>query len=84
MLNHGKLCKTISKYIKKKVIALVWEYIVLNLFFWHSYPRKLSNSAKRTSSAQYIPHTSSITYSTVHYGDASCHLLPKHRSYIFS
>ena len=36
----------------KKIIALVWEYIVLNSFF----------SAKRTCSTRCIPHTSAITY----------------------
>ena len=54
MLNHGKLCKTIKVYYKK-VIALVWENIVLNSFFWRTCPHKLGQLCRRTHSTQYIP-----------------------------
>ena len=64
MINQGKLCKTISKYIKKKVIALVWEYIVLNSFFWHSCPRKLGQLCQKNSFNTIYSHTRAITYST--------------------
>ena len=38
MLNYGKLCKIISKYIMKMFQHLYGKIILLNEFFWRSCP----------------------------------------------
>ena len=50
------------KVYNKKVIALVWEYIVLNSFFWRSSPRKVGQLCRKNSFNTIYSHTSAITY----------------------
>ena len=53
------------KVYNKKVIALVWEYIVLNSLFWRSCPRKLGQLCQKNFFNTLYSHTSAITYNTV-------------------
>ena len=52
------------KVYNKKVTALVWEYIVLNSFFWRSCPRKLGQLCQKNEFNTIYSHTSAITYNT--------------------
>ena len=50
------------KVYNKQVIAHVWEYIVLNSFFWGSRPRKLGQLCQKNLFNTTYSNTSAITY----------------------
>ena len=64
MLNH-KIYENNIKVYDKTVTAFVWEYIVLNLFFWRSCHRKLGLLCQKNSSNTIYFRTSAITYITL-------------------
>ena len=67
MFDHGKLCKTLSKYIKKKGYCTCMEYILLTSFFWPSCPRKLVQLFQKNSFNTIYSHTSAITYNIAYF-----------------
>ena len=58
MLNHGKLCKTISTYIIKRSLHLYGNILC---------PRKLGQLCQKNSFNTVYSHTSAITYNVIVY-----------------